>query len=277
MNTAAKYSALQDKLREYERVVVAYSGGVDSAFLLKVAHETLGASARGFTARSPSLMKVELDEAVALAQAIGVAHEIVDTSELDRPGYVTNDVDRCYYCKTELFDATSIAAERFGDAIVVDGFNADDFSDHRPGHVAASEHGVRHPLADVGLSKDEIRTLSQSLGLPTWDKPQLACLSSRIPYGTPVTEARLAKIEAVETAMRRLGFRDLRARLVRDNDDMVRIEVGTAELHRLIELRGAIVDAGRAAGFSFVTADLEGFRTGRMNEGLVQLNKKNPY
>ncbi len=269
----AKERALESILEDCAPVVVAYSGGVDSAYLLRVAHRVLGPRAKAFTARSPSLMALELDEAIALAEAMGVAHEIVDTDELGRSGYVTNDVDRCYFCKTELFDATAVAAGRFDAATVVDGFNLDDFGDHRPGHVAAEEHAVRHPLAEAQLTKSEIRALSRRLDLPTWNKPQLACLSSRVPYGTEVTEARLNRIEQVEVALRRNGFRDVRARLVADNDDMVRIEVGAAELPRLVEpaTRDDVVAAARTVGFRFVTLDLEGFRSGRMNEGLVQL------
>ena len=280
----AKLSALQSWLRRQSRIIVAYSGGVDSAFLLKVACDVLGTRARAFTARSPSLSRGELESAVALAQTIGVEHTIVDTRELDRPGYVENAADRCYHCKTELFDATAIAAGGQPGATVVDGFNADDLSDHRPGHRAAAEHGVGHPLAECGLTKAEVRALSRRLGLVTWAKPQLACLSSRIPYGVAVTEARLGRIERVEAAMRRLGFFDVRARLVAGNDDMVRLEVGADELTRLLEpsVREAVVVAARAAGLAFVTVDLEGFRSGRMNEvldpgsRLVQIARTDP-
>jgi uncharacterized protein len=162
---------------------------------------------------------------------------------------------------------------RDSDAIVVDGFNADDLFDHRPEHRAAKEHDVRHPLAEVGLSKAEIRALSQSLGLVTWNKPQLACLSSRLPYGVSVTPERLSRVEQVEMVLRELGFFDMRARLVKENDDMVRIEVGEPELEKVVrpEVRQRILEAAKKAGFSFVTLDLEGFRSGRLNEGLVQL------
>ncbi|MEQ9497091.1 MAG: ATP-dependent sacrificial sulfur transferase LarE [Deltaproteobacteria bacterium] len=267
----AKHRALVELLRSYGRVVVAYSGGVDSAFLARVARDALGDRAIALTARSPSLMQVELEDAKALAVAIGIEHRVVTTHELDRPDYVKNETSRCYYCKTELFDTTQLAAETFEGAVVVDGFNTDDLADFRPGHRAAAEHDVRHPLAEVGLSKAEIRALSKQLGLPTWDKPQLACLSSRLPYGVAVTEERLARVERVEVCLRELGFFDVRARLVRDNDDMVRIEVGEAEIDGVVRHRSRIVAEAQAAGFGFVTLDLEGFRTGRLNEGLVQL------
>lgn len=272
----AKEGALRDALRGYRRVVVAYSGGVDSAYLAAVAREVLGDEACAVTARSASLMQVELQEARALAAHLGLRHRIVDTEELSRPDYQKNDTGRCYHCKDELFDATALVAASEAGAVVVDGFNADDLSDYRPGHRAAAEHGVRHPLAEVGLTKAEIRALSRDRDLPTWNKPQLACLSSRLPYGMTVTPERLGRVEAVEVALREAGFFDLRARLVKENDDMVRIEVGPEELPKLVEpgVRAKVVAAARDAGFRFVTVDLEGFRTGRMNEGLVQLGRR---
>jgi uncharacterized protein len=272
-----KLKALERLLAGFGRVVVAYSGGVDSALLLKVAHRALGDRARALTARSPSLMSIELEEAVALARRIGVAHRVIETRELDRAGYVENSPARCYHCKTELFDvAAAFSATELGGALVVDGVNLDDLDDHRPGLRAAVEHAVRHPLAEVGLRKSEVRALSLALELPTWNKPQLACLASRIPYGTTVTEQRLSRIEQVETALRGLGFFDVRARLVRENDDMVRIEVGASELGRAIlpEIRTALLEAAHAAGFAFITLDLEGFRSGRMNEGVVQIGRR---
>jgi uncharacterized protein len=271
-----KLHALQVAIGELDRVVVAFSGGVDSAFLLKVAADVLSDGVLALTARSASMMQAELEDAVALAHEIGVRHEIIETHELDRAEYVGNGANRCYFCKSELFDAAVLAAKGFDSAVIIDGVNADDGRTHQQGQRAASERGVRHPLAEVGLTKAEVRALSRFLGLRTWEKPQLACLSSRVPHGMHVTPERLARIESLEIALRRLGFFDIRARLVRENEDMVRIELGEGELERAVhaDLRGQIVAAAQQAGFRFVTLDLEGFRSGRLNEqtgGLVHL------
>ncbi len=273
-----KEAQLLDHLRGLERVVVAYSGGVDSAYLAWAAQRALGEKASAFTAKSASLMMAELYSASRLAETIGISHHVVETREIDRPGYVQNSTDRCYHCKSELFDATSLAAKHFQDAIVLDGFNADDLKDFRPGHRAAAEHQVQHPLAEVLLSKAEIRTLSKRAGLPTWNKPQLACLSSRLPYGMEVTEIRLGQVEAVEMALREQGFFDVRARLVKENPQMVRLEVGEAEIERVIvkEVRQQLIQRAKDVGFRFVTLDLEGFRSGRMNEGLNLAKTKLP-
>lgn len=273
----AKEDQLEARLDGLGSVLVAYSGGVDSAFLLAKAVDVLGDRAEALTARSPSLPAAELQAAIALARQLGARHRVVDTREMDRPGYRANGVDRCYHCKAELFDASRLVA---GDGrVVVDGFNADDLRDHRPGHRAAAEQQVVHPLAEAGLTKAEIRELSRLRGLPTWNKPQLACLASRVPYGTEVTPERLSRVEQVEVVLRGLGFTDLRARLVSGDDGAVRIELGESEIARAVQpgVRNQIVQAGRRAGFRFVTLDLEGFRSGRMNEGvvtpkLVQLN-----
>ncbi|MCB9653179.1 MAG: ATP-dependent sacrificial sulfur transferase LarE [Deltaproteobacteria bacterium] len=270
----AKLGRLETRLESLGRVVVAFSGGVDSAFVLFVAVRVLGRRVVAMTARSPSMMEMEFEDAVRLASELGVRHEVVETRELERPGYIENSSQRCYHCKSELFDATSSwvteAARAREASAVVDGFNADDLKDHRPGHRAASEHGVYHPLAEAGLTKREIRALSKHLGLRTWNKPQLACLASRFPYGMPVTEQGLRRVETVETWLRQRGFFDVRARLVKGNDDYVRVEIGEREMVRLLETRtrAALVEVARGAGFRFVTVDLEGFRSGRMNEGL---------
>ena len=267
----AKEIALFDWFKRKERVVVAYSGGVDSAYLAWAAYCSVGVRALALTAESASLSQRELEAATELANAIGITHRVIATSELERPEYVKNAPSRCYFCKDTLFDAAALLAHAEGFAVVVDGFNADDLKDHRPGHRAAAEHGVLHPLADHKLTKAEIRALSKRAQLSTWQKPQLACMSSRVPYGMSVTRERLSRIEAVEGQLATLGFFDFRARLIRDNDDMVRIEVGENEIARAFEHRKAIVASARSAGFRFVTLDLEGFRSGRMNDGLVTL------
>lgn len=275
ISAADKEAALFGLLQGFERVLVAFSGGVDSTYLAFAAARVLGDRVEAVTARSPSLAPAELDDARRLAERVGIRHVIIETREHERDGYIRNAPDRCYYCKTELFDATELLAQAAG-ATVVDGFNHDDLSDHRPGHRAAAEHAVRHPLAEVGMSKAEIRARSRHHDLPTWNKPQLACLASRVPYGMPVTPSRLERIAGLEAVLRRLGFRDVRARLVTGNDDMVRIEVGGDEIATLANppVREQVVAAARELGFSFVTVDLEGFRTGRMNESLVTLRPR---
>ena len=266
-----KEEVLRKRLSDLQDVLVAYSGGVDSAYLAYCAYKVLGDRAVAVTARSASMSDRELVQASALARDIGIRHQIIDTGELDRPEYVANSTTRCYYCKDTLFKAVQFIAQTRRDCVVLDGFNADDFSDYRPGHQAAAEYGVIHPLAEVGLMKSEIRVLSRAAGLRTWNKPQLACLASRVPYGMAVTGPRLGKIESLENTMKDLGFVDVRARLVKANDEMVRLEVGGSEVLRVVELKNQIVRVAKRLGFKFVTLDLEGFRSGRMNEGLVEL------
>ena len=267
----AKERALFAWLEAQLKVVVAFSGGVDSTYLAWAAHRALGSNAVALTAKSASLPVRELQAARAVARHIGLRHLIVETDELERADYVRNPTSRCYHCKQSLFDSASLVARAEDDAVLVDGFNADDLSDHRPGHRAAAERGVLHPLADHAIGKSEIRSLSRRAGLPTWQKPQLACLASRIPYGMAVTPERLSRIEALEDRLKDMGFFDVRARLVGGEDAMVRLEVGAEELLDAVQARESIVQAGRAVGFRFVTLDLEGFRSGRMNEGWVQL------
>jgi len=262
-----KERALRETLSSLGSVIVAYSGGVDSAYLAWVAHDTLGSRALAITADSPSYPDQHRRMALEIAGRFGLHHEIIRTAELERPEYRANPANRCYYCKHELYTHLSrIAAER--SAVVVDGSNADDRGDYRPGRQAEREFGVRSPLDEVGLSKDEIRELSRRAGLPTWDEPASACLSSRIPYYSEVTGEKLRMIERAERALRERGFRVCR---VRHHDELARIEFGASELARALEpeTREAIVRDLKAAGYRYVTIDLQGYRTGSLNEGLL--------
>src|SRR3954471_6593875 len=261
-----KERALCDALSSLGSVVVAYSGGVDSAYLAYVANEALGDRALAVTADSPSYSERHRKLAVDIARQFSFRHEIIHTSELDRPEYRANPANRCYYCKHELYTHLSrLATSRR--AVVVDGNNADDRGDYRPGRQAAREFGVRSPLDDVNLTKDEIRELSHRAGLPTWDEPASACLSSRIPYHTEVTDEKLRTIERAEQAVRALGFRVFR---VRHHDDLARVEIARDEMPRALEpeTAAAIVRELKAAGYKFVTLDLQGYRLGSLNEGL---------
>ncbi|MEJ5254558.1 MAG: ATP-dependent sacrificial sulfur transferase LarE [Acidimicrobiales bacterium] len=254
--------ALRARLRELGRVAVAFSGGADSAFLAWVAHDTLGAdSAFAVTAVSPSLAAFEHDECAALAREWGLRWVEVRTSELDAQEYRRNDVDRCAHCKDALMDAVVPLAQREG-ATVVLGVNLDDLDDHRPGQAVAARRGARFPLVEAGFTKAAVREASRLLGLRTWDKPAAACLASRVPYGTPVTIGVLSRVERAETALRQLGFRDLR---VRHYGQLARIEVPLDELERVLEHRMAVVDALHAAGYRYATLDLEGLRSGNLN------------
>jgi uncharacterized protein len=243
------------------RAVVAYSGGVDSAFLLRVAHDVLGERVVAVTARSASMPVEEADAARALAKAIGARQIEVESKELEDPDYAANPSNRCFYCKSELFRITARIAEG---AITLDGTNLDDLDDHRPGRLAAEQAGVRSPLVEAGLDKETIRRLSKELGLPTWDKPSAPCLASRIPHGHAVTEERLARIGDAERAVRALGFRAFR---VRWHDSVARLELDPSEMPRLAdaELRARLSAAVKAAGFSFVAIDLDGYRRGSLN------------
>jgi uncharacterized protein len=240
---------------------VAYSGGADSALVLKVAHDTLGQRALGVIACSPSYPESERHEAVALAQRIGAAVLEIQTEEMDDPNYLANRGDRCYYCKHELFDKLEALRAERGYATVVDGFNADDVGDYRPGIKAAKEYRVRHPLQEVGLDKADIRAISHELDLPTWDKPAMACLSSRIPVGTPIQLGMLRQVDEAEQFLRSLGFRQLR---VRHHNRIARIELDLAELPRLVEpgVREQVVRELKRLGYAFVTLDLAGYRMG---------------
>jgi uncharacterized protein len=262
-----KVLRLRESIRGLGSALVAFSGGVDSTFVLRIARDELGERAVALTAISASVAPEEKREAEALAAELGVRHLSVDSDEVSDPRYAANPTNRCYYCKSELYALCTERAAQLGLAVVVDGFNADDLRDHRPGHQAAREREIRSPLAEMGLTKDEIRAHSRALGLRTWDKPQMPCLASRIPYGTAVTEDRLVQIGSAESDLRAAGLRSFR---VRYHGDIARLEVAAEELHRFSdpEFRARINEALRGRGFNYVALDLEPFRSGRLNEAV---------
>ena len=266
--TQEKLDALRSRIREMGSVLVCYSGGIDSAFVLAVAAAELGEQAVGMTAVSPSLADAEKADAERIARELGAVHRFVDSNEIERPGYVANGPDRCFHCKSELYDIAAKKREEWQLAEVLNGTNVDDLGDHRPGLVAAREAGVKSPLVDLGFHKADVREAARLIGMDVWDKPAAACLSSRIPYGTSVTRERLAQIGGFEAALKALGFRQLR---VRWHERIARIEVDLAELPTLLApgVREAIVEAGRQNGFTYVTLDLAGYRMGSHNEVLV--------
>lgn len=261
-------AVLVERLRRLPSLIVAYSGGVDSAYLAWAASRVLGDRALSITADSASYPARHREMALTIARQFSLNHEVIQTAELERPEYRANNPDRCYHCKNELFTRLTRLAGARGFAAVADGSNADDRGDYRPGRRAAHELGVISPLDEAGLTKNDVRALSREAGLPTWDEPASACLSSRIPYFSEVTEAKLQVIEQAEEAVRELGFRVLR---VRHHGEIARIEVARDEMSRLLdpEISAAVDRALRRLGFRFVTVDLKGYRLGSLNEGVV--------
>jgi uncharacterized protein len=264
---AVKAGRLRDVLAGYHSVLIAFSGGVDSAYLAIAAHQVLGGRALAVTADSPSYPDAHRQLALSIARDFRFAHETIRTAELERPEYRANPANRCYFCKDELYSRlTAIARER-GFAVVIDGSNADDRGDYRPGRQAAREHGVRSPLDEAGLTKDDIRQLAREAGLASWDEPASACLSSRIPYGQEVTDERLRQIERAEAALRELGFRVFR---VRHHDTVARLEIAKAEMPRALDpdINAALVSRLKGLGYQYVSLDLQGYRLGSLNEAL---------
>jgi uncharacterized protein len=262
---SVKHERLRARIAASGSALVCFSGGVDSTLLLRVAHDVLGDSCVALTAVSITMAGSERAAAQDLAALIGARLEVVESHELERPGFAQNPTDRCYHCKAELLEIARPRADALGLRDVLLGTNLDDLGDHRPGLAAADERGAQHPMVTAGLTKADVRALSRQLGLPTWDKPQLACLSSRFPYGTEITPERLRRVDQFEDGLRALGFRQLR---VRYHGDIARLELESTSMARVLEpgVREAVVTLGRDLGFTFVALDLAGFKSGSLNQ-----------
>lgn len=267
MMLTEKFEQLRALFREMEQALIAYSGGVDSTLVAKIAFDVLGDRALAVTAVSPSLLPEELEDAKIQAATIGIPHKIVQTHEMENPNYTSNPVNRCYFCKSELHDTLKPLALELGYPYVVDGVNADDLHDYRPGIQAAKERGARSPLAEVGVTKLEVRQLSQQLGLPWWDKPAQPCLSSRFPYGEEITVTKLQRVGRGEIFLRKLGWQNLR---VRSEGDTARIELPPEQIKEFVLTNDlqTLVSAFQDFGFIYVTLDLEGYRSGKLNQVL---------
>jgi len=271
-HTHQKLETLKSILKEMQGAVIAFSGGVDSTLVLKMAREVLGDRCLAVIATSPLYPDRELKAAIDLAKRIGVRYQVLPTDEMDDPDFRSNPPNRCYHCKKELYSKIWKIAQEHGFSHVIDGSNVDDLGDYRPGLKALREMGVRSPLIEAQLTKAEIREISRRLGLPTWDKPAMACLASRFPYGTSITPEKLKQVDKAENFLRQLGFRTVR---VRHHGEIARIEIGTSEIPRILEgnRREEVVAHLKALGYTYVTLDLQGYRTGSMNE-LKQLRRK---
>lgn len=267
MELTTKLEQLRNLFAEMDRALIAYSGGIDSTLVAKVAYDVLGERALAVTAESPSLLPEDLEDARIQAAEIGIAHEVVQTHEMENPNYTANPVNRCYFCKSELHDTLKPLALERGYPYVVDGVNADDLSDYRPGIQAAKERGARSPLAEVGIMKLEVRELARLLGLPWWDKPAQPCLSSRFPYGEEITVAKLQRVGRAERYLRNLGLKNLR---VRSEADTARIELPAEQIKEFVLSADlpSLVAAFQSYGFIYVTLDLEGYRSGKLNQVL---------
>jgi uncharacterized protein len=270
MSWTEKLEQLKELFIEMDQALIAYSGGVDSTLVAKIAYDVLGDRALAVTAVSPSLLPEELEDAKIQAATIGISHKVVQTQEMDNPNYTSNPVNRCYFCKSELHDTLKPLALELGYPYVVDGVNADDLHDYRPGIQAAKERGARSPLAEIGVTKAEVRQISQQLGLPWWDKPAQPCLSSRFPYGEEITIAKLQRVGRAEIYLRNLGWQNLR---VRSEGDTARIELSPDKIKDFVSTTDlpTLVSAFQNWGFIYVTLDLEGYRSGKLNQVLPQI------